>query len=116
MTFKQLKNNKILKFLTNKYVLILIIFAVWMVYFDENSLLNHLELNKEINKLNKEKEYYNSEIKKDKNLIKKLKNKDELEKFAREQYYMKKENEDIYIIRLDTVKKDTTSLKYKLFK
>ena len=116
MTFKQLRNNRFLKILTNKYVLILGIFIVWMTFFDENSLINHLEFNKEIDKLDSEKEYYNSEIAKDKELINKLKDKNELEKFAREKYYMKKENEDIYIIQLDTVDEDSTSLKAKISK
>lgn len=104
MTFKQFKEKSTVKFFSNKYVIILLTFAVWMVFFDENSLLNHLEFNKEINQLNQEKEYYESEIKTDKELIEKLDDKEELEKFAREQYKMKKENEDIYLIEYDTIK------------
>ena len=76
-----------------------------MVFFDENSILMHREFNKEIDKLNSEKEYYNSQIDQDKEIIKKLKNKEELEKFAREEYNMKKDNEDIYIIEYDTLNK-----------
>lgn len=105
MTFKQFKEKSAVKFFSNKYVIILLTFAIWMVFFDENSLVNHLEFNKEINQLNQEKEYYESEIKSDKELIKKLDNDEELEKFARETYKMKKENEDIYIIQYDTIKK-----------
>ena len=105
MTFKQFKEKSTVKFFSNKYVIILLTFAVWMLFFDENSLLNHLEFNKEINQLNKEKEYYESEIKADKELIEKLEDEQELEKFARETYKMKKENEDIYLIQYDTIKK-----------
>ena len=105
MTFKQFKEKSAVKFFSNKYVIILLTFAIWMVFFDENSLVNHLEFNKEINQLNQEKEYYESEIKRDKELIKKLDSDEELEKFARETYKMKKENEDIYIIQYDTIKK-----------
>lgn len=104
MTFKQFKEKSTVKFFSNKYVIITLTFTVWMVFFDENSLINHLEFNKEINQLNKEKEYYQSEIKSDKELIEKLNNEKELEKFARETYKMKKENEDIYIIQYDTIK------------
>jgi cell division protein DivIC len=106
MTLKQLKNKPIIKIITNKYVIILSIFIIWMVFFDENSLLNHMEFNKEIDKLESEKEYYKSEIYKDSSLIHKLENKKELEKFAREQYNMKKENEDIYLIEYDTIIED----------
>ncbi len=105
MTFKQFKNKPTVKFITNKYVIIVAFFIVWMVFFDENSIVNHFEFNKEINKLNTEKEYYQNEIKQDKELIKKLENKEELEKFAREEYHMKKKNEEIYLIEYDTLDK-----------
>lgn len=105
MTLKQLKNKPFVKFITNIYVIILSVFLVWMVFFDENSFLNHREFDKEIDKLNREKEYYQSEIKQDKELIEKLKNEEDLEKFAREEYKMKKENEEIYLIEYDTLKK-----------
>nr|WP_298368120.1 septum formation initiator family protein [uncultured Lutibacter sp.] len=105
MTFKQFKNKPLVKLLSNKYVLILMSFLVWMVFFDENSYLNHREFNKEIEKLKNEKEYYQNEINSDKELIKNLDDKKELEKFAREEYKMKKENEEIYIIEYDTIKK-----------
>ena len=51
MTFKQFKNKTIVKFITNRYVIIMSIFIVWMVFFDENSWLNHREFDKEINKV-----------------------------------------------------------------
>ena len=105
MTFRQFKDKPIIKFITNRYVIILSIFIVWMIFLDENSLLNHREFNKEIDKLMNEKEYYEREIKQDKELIDKLNDKEELEKFAREEYKMKKENEEIYIIEYDTLKK-----------
>lgn len=105
MTFKQFKNKPIVKIITNPYLLILSVFIVWMVFLDENSFLNHLEFDKEIKELQNEKEYYQSEINKDKELIQKLEDKEELEKFAREEYKMKKENEDIYLIEYDTLKK-----------
>ncbi|NOR27161.1 MAG: septum formation initiator family protein [Lutibacter sp.] len=105
MTFKQFKNKPLVKFITNRYVIILSIFIVWMVFFDENSIINHREFNKEINKLKSERDYLNNEIKQDNKLIKKLENKDDLEKFAREEYHMKKENEEIYLIEYDTLKK-----------
>ncbi|WP_457619127.1 FtsB family cell division protein [Lutibacter sp.] len=106
MTFKQFKNKPIVKVITNKYVIILSIFIIWMGFFDENSMLNHREFNKEINKLKSEKKYYKTQIKQDKELINKLKNNEELEKFAREEYHMKKDNEEIYLIEYDTLVKN----------
>ncbi|MDV7393769.1 septum formation initiator family protein, partial [Arthrospira platensis SPKY1] len=52
----------------------------------------------EINTLEKNKIYYQTEIKQDEKQIQLLKNPDYIEKYAREQYFMKRENEDIYII------------------
>ena len=60
MTLKQFRNKPVIKIITNKYVLIIATFIIWMVFFDENSILMHREFNKEIDKLNSEKEYYNS--------------------------------------------------------
>ena len=105
MTLKQLKNKPIIKIITNKYVIIFSAFVVWMFFFDENSFLNHMEFDNEIEKLENEKEYYKSEIYIDSSLINKLKNKKELEKFAREEYKMKKETEEIYLIEYDTLAK-----------
>lgn len=105
MTFQEFRNKPFIKFITNKYVLILAFFIVWMTFFDENSYLMHREFNKEIDKLNSEKEYYESEIANDKAVIENLKDKEELEKFAREEYKMKRDNEDIYIIEYDTIVK-----------
>lgn len=84
--------------MTNMYVLVLTIFVVWMLFFDTNSLLIHLELQREIEKLEKTQDFLKEEIKKDKLIIQKLSDEKELERFAREEYYLKKENEEIYLI------------------
>jgi len=103
-SFKQFKENKIVKIVSNKYVIILVLFVVWMLFFDENSYINHRELDKEIDKLENANDYYNEQIEADKKIIDNLNDPDSLEKYAREEYKMKKENEDIYIIEYDTVK------------
>nr|WP_275126009.1 septum formation initiator family protein [Zhouia amylolytica] len=104
--FKKLKNKKWFSFVSNIYVLILTVFVIWMLFFDANSLLTHIELQQEINKLEKQKEHLQKEIAKDKKTINKLKNEQELERFGREEYYLKKDNEEIYIIEnADSLKK-----------
>ncbi|MEY8848398.1 septum formation initiator family protein [Psychroserpens sp. XS_ASV72] len=90
-----------LKYLKNIFVIIFIVFAVWMLFIDSNSLLIHRELNEDISDLEDEKEYYKNEIEKDKKAIKELSTDEGVEKLAREKYYMKKENEDIYIIEYE---------------
>ena len=93
--------NKYLKPFKNIFILILVVFAVWMLFFDANSWLIHHELNTEIEDLENEKEYYKKEIVKDNKDLKKLSTDEGLEKFAREEYYMKRDNEEIYIIEYE---------------
>lgn len=106
MNLKQIKENKIFRFVSNKYVIILVLFVVWMGFFDENSFLNHRELDEEIEKLEGANEYYKKQIDADQKVIDNLNDPDSLEKYAREEYKMKKDNEDIFIIEYDTIEKD----------
>jgi cell division protein DivIC len=90
-----------LKFLGNRYVLVIIFIAVWMIFLDNYSYFEHKVLNKEIQELEDNKQYYIQEIKKDSTSIRQLNNPDQTEKYAREKYYMKRDNEDIYIIEFE---------------
>lgn len=94
-------NRKYLKPFKNIYVLILMGFAIWMLFFDGNSFLIHHELNSEMKALENERDYYKREIIKDKKGIKALSTEEGLERLAREKYYMKRENEEIYIIEYE---------------
>ena len=96
-----------LKILGNKYLLISILFSIWMLFLDNYSYMDQRQLNDQIDELQDNKKYYQEEIIKDKQSIKLLKNDDQVEKYAREKYYMKKDSEDIYIIEYegDTLKK-----------
>lgn len=98
MKFKELRQKRWFKILGSTYVLILICFVVWMVFFDTNSFLIHKELDDDIHALEKNKEFYQEEIRKDKEFLDKMKDSNEIEKYARQKYYLKKEGEDIYII------------------
>lgn len=91
-------NKKYLKPFKNFYVTGLVLFGIWMIFFDTHSWLLHHDLNKDIDALESEKAYYKSEMKKDKKAIKTLSTDEGVEKTARETYYMKKPNEEIYII------------------
>ena len=104
------KSNRFLKLLKpfkNIYFLILSVFIVWMIVFDANSWLIHSDLNEDIEDLNSKIEFYNGEITKDQKEINTLNSTDGIEKYAREHYKMKKENEVVYIIE------DADSLKVK---
>ena len=102
------KNKPWFKFLSNKYVWVLLFFSTWMIFLDNYSYFDHRVLDNQIDELEDNKKYYQEEIKKDQENIKKLKNPEQIEKYAREKYYMKKDSEDIYIIEFegDTIEKD----------
>ena len=104
MKLKELRKKFWFRFFSNKYVLLILIFAVWMIFLDSNSWFIHHELDQEINELKDNKEYYQKEIAKDRTIIKQLQDSLELEKFARQKYYMKRPNEEIFIIEYDTLK------------
>jgi hypothetical protein len=75
------------------------IFLVWMLFFDNNNLITRYKLNKTLDELEAEKEYYLSEIEKDRRATMLLMTDTiTLEKFGREQYLMKREHEDIFLI------------------
>ena len=94
-----------IKFLSNKYVWVLLFFSAWMIFLDNYSYFDHRILDKQIDELEDNKAYYQDEIKKDKENIKQLKNSEQIEKYAREKYYMKKDSEDIYLIEDSATRK-----------
>ena len=100
-------NYPFLKFLANRYVLVLLFFIVWMLFFDNYSYLEHRVLDKEIEEIEDNINYYKAEIKKDSASIKELKNDEQVERYAREKYYMKRADEDIYIIDFENDKQNS---------
>lgn len=94
-------NKKYLKPFKNFFVIGLVLFAIWMIFFDAHSWLLHKDLNKDIEALEAEKSYYKSEMQRDNKAIKELSTEKGVEKIARETYYMKKPNEEIYIIEYE---------------
>jgi len=91
--------NKIPPILRNRYLLTLVVFLIWILLFDNNNLIDRYHYIKNLRQLEKDKRYYQERIEEDRRKLNELKTSNEnLEKFAREQYFMKKDNEDIYII------------------
>lgn len=85
-------------YLKNKYIYTSILFVVFVFVFDDNNLIAQIKLVKKLHRLEQEKEYYTSEITKNSQQLKELLSSDEaLEKFAREKFLMKKDNEDIFL-------------------
>ena len=94
----KIKNSKFFKLLSNLYILTSLVFFIWIFFIDSNSILVNLELKKEINELNERKLLLEKQIEIEKKIISNLKNPDSLEKYAREELYLKRDNEEIYII------------------
>ena len=84
--------NKYLKPFKNIYLLVLIVFVVWMLFFDAHSWLFHHELNSDIDELEYQKDHYRKEMSKDETSINELSTEEGIERAARETYYMKKSN------------------------
>lgn len=86
--------------LLNKYSFVLVLFFVYLVFFDDHNLIKRFRTQQEIKQLELEYQYYLDEIEDNKAKIYQLNNDSVyLEKFAREKYYMKKDNEDVFILK-----------------
>ena len=91
--------DKIPPVLRNKYLLTAIIFLLWILLIDSNNLMARYREMRELHKLRTDKEYYTRRIESDRQKLHELKTDNRnLEKFAREQYHMKKPDEDLFIV------------------
>ena len=83
----------------NKYLIAILAFLVWLFVFDRNSLIDRIRYTRTLHALEDEKAFYLKRIEEDSKRLNELKTDQEnLEKFAREQYFMKKDNEDVFVI------------------
>lgn len=86
-------------FLKNKYALTGMVFLAWILFFDQNKIITQFQYHSELNKLEEEKRIYQQDLKKiQEDLIELKSNPKTLEKFAREKYLMKKDNEELFVI------------------
>lgn len=83
--------------LRNKYFLVLIAFFAWMIFFDKHDFITQWQLQRTVDKLENDKEFYSKKIKESEQDRFDLEA--NREKFAREHYYLQKANEDVFIIR-----------------
>ncbi len=93
------KHKRYINVLKNKYFITFVIFLIWMLIFDQNNFIDRYKYKKEIGQLTEDKAYYLHQIEEDSRRLHELKtNNENLEKFAREQYLMKRKNEDVFIV------------------
>ena len=75
------------------------VFGIWMLFFDQNNLVDRMRMSAEIRQIEADREYYIDQIEKDSTRLHELTtDKDNLEKYAREQFLMKKKNEDVFVV------------------
>ncbi|WP_395802820.1 septum formation initiator family protein [Daejeonella sp.] len=102
--------TRLLNLIRNKYLIASVAFLTWMLFFDRNDLMSQYEYRTQVNKLKAEKEFYTQETAKVvKDLNELTTNQIKLEKFAREKYLMKKENEDVFVIIEEAPKEEEKS-------
>ena len=96
----------VLKIFRNKYISSIIVFVVWISFFDRNDLWTQWDRKQELQKLETSKTFYENEIATTKKDLTDLNNNPAvLEKFAREKFYLKKANEEIFIVDDSTQEK-----------
>lgn len=91
--------RKFLSFVKNKYLISLLAFIIWLSFFDRYDIVSQVHLTQQLHKMEDEKLYFLNQIKDDKMAMFELMHDPKtLEKFARERYLMKKDNEEIFVI------------------
>ena len=86
-------------FVKNKYFIAFMAVLVWLLFFDKNNFMQQVRMQRQLNEFRRDRQYYREEILRDSMAIRELRdNPEALERYAREQYLMKKEGEDIFII------------------
>ena len=86
--------------LRNKYLITFVIFLIWIFFIDTFDIITQLRMNNEFKQLKEQQEFYKAEIEKDSIKVYNLNNNpEEQERFARERFLMKKDNEDVFIVR-----------------
>lgn len=94
--------TKIPKPIRNKYFIALVIVLAWMIFFDKHDFLTQWRLQRNVNQMEADKEYYSKKI--EEAQLERLHQELNKEKFAREKYYMKRNGEDVFIIQGDSMK------------
>ena len=85
--------------LSSKFLIAFAAFAVWMLFFDEKDVFTMKHHRQELRELEQSKKYYSDQLNKEKTELEGLKNNPAtLEKYAREKYYMKRDNEDLFLV------------------
>ena len=95
-------------------MLTIAVFSIWMLFFDQNNVVDRIRMTSEIRQLEVDREFYQEQLLKDSARLSELTtNKENLEKYAREQFLMKKSNEDVFVVIEPKDSKDKKNKKTK---
>lgn len=99
MKFEKFKALNIKSLNKYKYVITILVFTIWMSFFDKHDLISSYKMQSQLNELKNQKNYYKKELENTKQLQKAIfEHNSNLEKYAREKFFMKKDNEQLYVI------------------
>jgi cell division protein FtsB len=91
--------KRLIDLFKNKFFLVALAFVVWMTFFDKNDLLSQYQYHQEVKNLQEERDFYKEQnVKVAKDLDELTSDPQKLEKFAREKYLMRKDNEDVFVV------------------
>jgi len=94
--------KKIPRWLKNRYALTLVVFSVYMFFFNDADVFSVYKSRKELNKIQKEIDWYKTETDLSKTRLDRLNQGGfALEKLAREKHFLQRENEDVFIVKLE---------------
>lgn len=100
MKWNEFRRTKVFNILTNKYLITLAVFVLLILFSPRNNIRYYFKVKKQLGELEQHKQFLHDEIVSDSIKFSELeKSMDAAEKFGREKYMMKRENEDIYIIK-----------------
>ncbi len=91
--------KRFLSIITNKYLLVLLVSGIWMLFFDRYNLISQIKMERQVQQLESDEAHYRARIDAlDYERERLFSDGEELERFAREQYQMKRRNEDVFVI------------------
>ncbi|MEZ4685726.1 MAG: hypothetical protein R3B47_06570 [Bacteroidia bacterium] len=84
--------------LNSRYLLVLVLAGVWIVFFDRYNVISQQKMQNQITELEQDKAFYEKALRTELRGSQAFEHPDDLERFAREHYFMKKKNEEVFLV------------------
>ena len=89
--------HTIFRVLNSRYLLVLVLAGAWVVFFDRYNVISQVKMQEQIESLEKDKAFYSKALTKEMKSEQVFDHPDDLERFARERYFMKRSDEDVFL-------------------